>query len=184
MLVFETSNILLEPLNQDEWVNYLVHLNMSNEHYFQYGYEDKEELFELIQTPVDIGIYYTIKKTGTDEMVGYVAITPELEGTPYNNIEFYIFREYRREGYAYEAILVMIDEYFKGSLTERIPYEVVAETIIENQPSIALLEKLGFVREAIGFNVSLDENNNISAHTGLRRYVIKYEDFYKRFKKC
>lgn len=183
MIVFESSKVLLEPLNQDEWVNYLVHLNMSNEHYFQYGYEDKEELFELIQTPVEVGIYYTIKKAGTDEMVGYVAITPEIEGEPYNNLEVHIFQEYRREGYAYEAILVMIDEYFKGSLTERIPCEVVAETIIENQPSIALLEKLGFVREAIGFRVSFDENNNISAHTGLRRYVLKYEDFCKRFKK-
>ena len=183
MIVFESSKVLLEPLNQDEWVNYLVHLNMSNEHYFQYGYEDKEELFELIQTPVEIGIYYTIKKAGTDEMVGYVAITPELEGTPYNNLEFYIFQEYRREGYAYEAILVMIDEYFKGSFTGKIPCEVVAETLIENKPSIALLEKLGFVKEAVGFKVLLDENNNLSPYMGLRRFVLKHEDFCKRFKK-
>ena len=183
MIVFESSKVLLEPLNEDEWVNYLVHLNMSNEHYFQYGYEDKEELFELIQTPVEVGIYYTIKKAGTDEMVGYVAITPELEGNPYNNLEFYIFQEYRREGYAYEAILVMLDEYFSGSLTEKIPCEVIAEALIENKLSIALLEKLGFAREALGVSVSLDENNHLSSHRGLRRYVLKYEDFYKRFKK-
>ena len=37
MLVFETSKLLLEPLNQSEWENYLEHLDMYNEYYFQYG---------------------------------------------------------------------------------------------------------------------------------------------------
>ena len=43
--------------------------------------------------------------------------------------------------------------------------------------------RIGFVKEEIGFRVSLDENNHLSPYIGLRRYVLNYEDFNKRFKK-
>lgn len=176
MLVFETSKLLLEPLNQSEWENYLEHLDMYNEYYFQYGYEDKDELLPFIQTPGDMGIYYTIKKSGTNEMVGYVGITPELDELPYDNLEIYIFNEYRREGYAYEALSVIIDEYLRGRLTERIPQEIVAETLYENKPTIYLLEKLGFVKEAFGLRISLDNGGEGLQPMGIRRYVRRYEN--------
>lgn len=176
MLVFETERLLLEPLSQSDWDNYLVHLNMSDEYYFQYGYEDKEELLELIQEPDPGVVYYSVKNRASEEMIGYVGITPEVDEYPDNNLEFYIFEEFRRKGYSFEAIHVFIDEYLKGNITKNIPQEVVAETLIENKPAIELLKKLGFVDEAIGLKISMEESVDKSTVIGIRRYIFRNQE--------
>ena len=73
-----------------------------------------------------------------------------------NNLEFYIVKEHRRNGYAYETISAFIESCIAGDITGE-PHNIFsAEVITENKPCIMLLEKLGFKKSCWGMNMSSD----------------------------
>ena len=101
----------------------------------------------------------------TGETVGYIGVYEEED-----NLEFYVFREYRRRLYCSEAVGAFIKAYLSGVLTGTLHDRVIAETLWENGPAAEMLKRVGFVSDAVGFKLSENRENNI---TGTWR--LKYE---------
>ena len=73
----------------------------------------------------------------TDEMIGEIVVMPN-EGTI--SLGYTFSYKYHRKGYAFEALTALIDR-----LHERYPeWDFISFTHRENQPSMALLKKLGY----------------------------------------
>ena len=161
-----TERLALRPITEADWKNYVSHVISDNEVYVQYGYEPEPSLIEYIQNPTPEVIYYSIILKDTDEMVGYIGITETN-----NNIEFYTFKECRNNHYCSEALNVFMEMYLNGEMTGTTHESIIGETIHENEASIHLLEKAGFVKEAWGMRVNLSEDKvkDFDA-TGILRY--------------
>ena len=84
---------------------------------------------------------------------------PGPEGTA--EVGYGVLPEYRRRGIATEATLGLVNHAFKHGTVER----VIAETPVENVPSIGVLQKCGF------------QLNGEGSEAGMIRYELKKEDF-------
>ena len=170
-MIIETDRITLREITETDWANYVSHVTGDGEVFIQYGLEPDPDLLENIQNPTPEVIYRTIILNDTDEMVGYIGIAPWND-----NIEFYTFKEHRNKNYCSEALPLFIQAYLNGQLNKEVHESVIAETLGINEASIHLLEKTGFVKEAIGIRVFLpedDEENTNKNITMLRRYEYK-----------
>ncbi len=165
----KTARIILRGINKDDWNNYVNHVIDADEIYVQYGCEPTPGLIDYIHEPTPEVIYYSIIDIAANEMVGYIGILEEN-----NSIEFYIFKEYRKNNYCTEALELFIKSYLDGDMTGTKHNEIVGETLLKNEASIHILKKAGFEKEAIGFRLSFDENADaITTATGLRKYVYR-----------
>ena len=147
-----SNKLNLIPMNLTDWGTYVTHVVEAEELFIQYGIEPSDYLIECIQEPTENVLYYSIVSKDTGKMVGYIGITPEN-----NNIEFYIFKEYRKQGYGAEAISAFTKAYLDGTISGKTEENVVAETLSDNSASIALLEKLGYQRQAVGIRMDFSD---------------------------
>ena len=150
-------NIRFEIMSKADWSNYLSHVVEANELYIQYGMNPSEELLEWIQNPDPAVFYYSIHSIIHDVMVGYVGVVPKS-----GNLEFYIFREYRRQGFGFEAIDMFSRMFFSGDITGKKENELVAETLTDNEPSTRLLEKAGFQKSNEGIRIQFNHSEPIA----------------------
>ncbi len=154
----------LIPLREVDWENYFTHVTGDGEVYLQYGMEPSDELIEAIRQPTKNVLYYSVISAKKNEMAGYVGVTPEN-----GNLEFYIFKECRRKGHGEEAIAAFSKAYLDGEITGKREKVIVAETMYDNDPASALLEKLGFVKQATVLRFGSED---MSAVLGLTRYEL------------
>ncbi len=154
----------LIPLREADWENYFNHVTGDGEVYLQYGMEPSDDLIDAISQPTKNVLYYSVLSAETDEMVGYVGVTPEN-----GNLEFYIFKEYRRKGHGEEAIAAFSRVYLDGKVTGKREKVIVAETMSDNDPASALLEKLGFVKHATVLRFGSEDMSEV---LGLYRYEL------------
>ena len=81
-----------------------------------------------------------------DGSVGYIGLTERKDGV--YEAEIYVYPKFRRRGYAVEAVNVLLDRAFRGALREGSEgiavREVTASVRVENEPSRALMQKIGF----------------------------------------
>ena len=82
-------------------------------------------------------------------MLGYVGLLPDASSST-AELEFYLFREHRRKGFAAEAIKEFIAQFRSGALFGFNGKTVIAKVVYENDPSNKLIEKLGFTKTAVG----------------------------------
>ena len=146
----KAERLEFRPMTDAEWTDMVDHVFESDECCFQFGYEKSDELREMVAVPYrEAVIYYSVFLH--DELIGYIGITPNT-----NNLEFYIVKEHRRNGYAYETISAFIESCVAGDITGEPHNKFSAEVITENKPCIMLLEKLGFKKSCWGMNMSSD----------------------------
>lgn len=100
-------------------------------------------------------------------MVGYVGVTPET-----NNLEFYIFQEFKKMGIGTDAVNLLIWLWSTGQITGDREAKIEAETLSQNLASVQLLEKLGFQKEAVGLRMILSEDARYQT-ISLYSYVLK-----------
>lgn len=142
---FATERLVLRSITTKEWRNFVIHAVEANEVLIQFAHELDEGFFERNKTPCyDLCVYYSIHLPETDEMIGYIGFCNNPEYPCCNEIEYYIFRHFRRRGYAYEAISALIRKLFAGEIVNRNVSEIRASVVWENEPSMNLLRKLGF----------------------------------------
>lgn len=115
-------------------------------------------------------VYYSILLKDTKEMIGYVGVTSER-----NEIEIYIFKEFRRRSYGNTVLKAFSDMYLNGAITGKEEMEVVAIALFDNDPAIKLLEKAGFTKRLMGFQIAFDKED---MHSGLLGLFCEY--VYKR----
>ena len=145
-----TDRLLLRPMTDEEWTLIVDSVFENDECMFQFGAEKNEELRVITAEPYrDMVIYYAVLLKESDELVGYVGFSQAQ-----CNLEFYVFEEYRRKGYAGEAVRVFLELCSRGSITGASHDKFYAEVNMENEACVGLLEKLGFKRYQCGFNLS------------------------------
>lgn len=151
---------------------YVADLLLTRDFYFQYGVPYSDELVNAIDFHSSSVIYYSLVLRDTKTMVGYVGLPPCESDPACGEIEYYVFRDHRRQGYAKEALAALLDRFFSGALTGTPGRRAQAETHSDNDASRRLLERLGFTKEASGMRLSLDEDGRIDAKRsiGLCRY--------------
>ena len=139
------SNLELREMTESEYSIYVEQVISADEIFDQYGLEPTGWLVDAIREMNPRVIYYTIFDKKLDQMVGYIGITPEN-----NNIEYYVFKEFRNRGIGTMAAKSFCGAYIDGQITGKPMNEVFAETIYENAASRKLLEKAGFLKTAFG----------------------------------
>lgn len=155
--------------------NYISDLRSTDDFFFQYGEPYSDELLEAIDFHSTNVAYYSIFLKNTQTMVGYIGIHPYEDEPAYGEIEFYIFHNYRGQGFCKEAIAAYADSFFSGSLTGVKGRRILAETLTENEVVIKLLESMKFERESIGMRLPFTEDGGIDHDKtiiGTRRYKL------------
>lgn len=161
----KTERLILHEMTAADWAEYVAHVTEADELFVQYGIEPDERLIEFIKEPTIGVLYRSIALRDTGETVGYIGVYEEED-----NLEFYVFREYRRRHYCAEEVGAFIKAYLSGVLTGTRHDRVIAETLWKNGPAAEMLKKAGFMSDAVGFKLSENRENNI---TGTWR--LKYE---------
>lgn len=148
-----TDRLILRQSRDDrDLENYLSHLKEADEFYFQYGEEYSDELYKMIDFHSSGVIYYSVFLKEQDTMVGYVGVLPYRDSNS-GEIEFYIFKEHRRNHYASEALTALVEWYMSAELNQQSTRKVIAETMSKNEISCKLLESIGFAKEAMGIRL-------------------------------
>ncbi len=148
----ENTELEFHVMDQVCWKRYVEQVLDPGEFFAQYGMKQTTELLDLIQDMTPGVIYYSVFLRDTKEMVGYAGIAPDSD-----EIEVYVFKEFRRRSYGYTVLKAFLDLYLNGTITGKEETEVVAVTLFENDPAIKLLEKTGFEKRSIGFRVDFDK---------------------------
>ena len=68
----KTERLTLREMNTNDWKEYVSHVVEADEIYVQYGCEATKELLNEIQEPTQGVIYYSIRRTDSDQPVGYI----------------------------------------------------------------------------------------------------------------
>ena len=145
-----TDRLILRPMSDAEWTRFIDSVFENDECLFQFGFDKSEELREMLAEPnKERVIYYSFVLQDIGDMVGYVGITPDC-----NNLEFYVFGEYRRMEYASEAVIAFMDACKEGVITGHKIRSFIAEVVSDNTACIAFLKKLGFQKNGMGFNIT------------------------------
>lgn len=148
--ILTTERLVLRHMTDEEWARIVDSIFENDECLFHFGITKSDELRVIVAEPCrDAVIYYSLVLAEDDELVGYVGICPTN-----NNLEFYVFNEYRRQGYAYEGVKTFIDSCLEGKITRRPCNGIYAEVDADNEPCIGLLEKIGFKKLSCGFNLA------------------------------
>lgn len=171
-----TDRLVLRQSSDDrDLENYLSHLKSANEFYFQYGKEYSDELCQMIDFHSSGVIYYSVFLKEQNIMVGYVGIMPYRDNNA-GEIEFHIFKEYRRNHYASEALTALMEWYMSAELNNKSEKKITAETLIENEISCKLLEHIGFEREAVGLRLaeSLTDIDELKPPLGVGMAVYQF----------
>ncbi len=161
----KTERLMLREMTDADWAEYVARITKTDELFVQYGIEPDERLMEFIKEPTPGVLYRSIILKETGDMIGYIGVFEEA-----GNLEFYVFKEYRRKHYCSEAVGAFIKPYLSGELTGTPHDRVIAETLWENDTAVEMLKKAGFVSDAVGIKLSENTENTI---LGTRR--LKYE---------
>ena len=150
----KTKRLFIKEMTEADYIDFSeIVIDFKNSKYSMYNPplpQDDYEMEDLFYFYLDCIMAYGIYLN--NEMIGVVTVISD-------NNEFeigYMFKnKYQRKGYAYEGtkavIDLLIDNYGKYNV------KIIAGTAIKNEPSIKLLNKLGFKCESIE-EVSFIEN--------------------------
>lgn len=153
----ETSRLWLRPgKNERDSSPFLLMLRNDGDFQQYCGARFSEEnlsrfanYFERVND--EMCMYSLFLKTDAETFIGYVGFHREGDGT--FELEFYIAKEYRRNGYCEEACRAVIGQLFGEGLSVNgkllSENELYATTLAENEPTLGLLKKLGFTQHMI-----------------------------------
>ena len=170
--IFTERLVLCPSDDKRDLENYINHLKDEDSFFFQYGEQYSPELEEAIDFHSSGVIYYTVFLRNNDTMIGYVGILPYQDEEHTGELEFYFFSEYRKKGYAMEAVKAYIQAYVNGEFTDEKRNHIIAEVIAGNDPAKAFLEKLGFIKSAIGFAGNIMDGD----FQGYMKIVYEYKE--------
>lgn len=144
MRFLETERLILRNVAaKDTDIMYDYRNNESCARYQRGQTKDYEGIIALVERrkddvmSVDAPFMAAVALKDTDEMVGEIVVMPE-DGTI--SLGYTFSYKHHRKGYAFEALTALIN-----MLHERYPeWNFISFTEPENEPSMALLKKLGY----------------------------------------
>ena len=168
----ETESIKLIPINDEHIEMFKNFFDTDPDSFVNYSRLEYREFFFRCIFKVNNHHMFAIKEKTMGEIVGVVALKEICDYAHIFNIEYFVFPNFRKRGYAVEASRALIDCAFSGSLiaeketARRGIYETVNENVEliqlntsqDNLPSQNIAKKLGFVftgREKRGSRIDL-----------------------------
>lgn len=144
MTFIETDRLLLRNVAaKDAEIMYDYRNNEICARYQRGQVKDHDGIVQLIERrkddvmSVDAPFMVAVALKGTDEMVGEIVVMPN-DGTI--SLGYTFSYQHHRKGYAFEALTALIN-----TLHERYPaWDFISFTERSNEPSMALLKKLGY----------------------------------------
>lgn len=141
---------MLRTLADEEWTMLVDRVSDAEESLFQFGIEADAFRKDIAAEPNrEEVIYFAIVHAGSDAVIGYAGFAPRS-----SNLEFYVLDEYRRQGYAHEALSAFVQMCADGKVTGKTPAKIITRVIIENTACIELMKKLGFTECGCGFSIT------------------------------
>lgn len=144
MRTITTDRLYFKPMADGEWLRIVDRVFEAEESYTLFACEVTRERAE--KSNFSFVIHYTIMLPFTLDMIGYVEFTPWTK-----NIAYYIFEEYRHQGFAYEGVKAFMGACMRGEVTGGPEREFFADVVDYNVPSKRLLRKLGFCETGYGY---------------------------------
>jgi RimJ/RimL family protein N-acetyltransferase len=134
---------ILELVNTEAWIRFIGNRHVYSQHeaiiYIQKILTDKNKK------------YWTVKLKDTNAAIGIVTLI-KRDYLAHSDIGFAFLPDYFRNGYAYEATKVVLDNLTKNhSITQ-----ILATTLPDNMRSVKLLNKLGLC-----FDKEIDTGNEV-----------------------
>jgi len=153
----KTSRLTLSPYNDALDKEYRDYFSNNQAEYEKYYLSEYDEYTFYVFNSQIRPLSFAILSKDTNEFIGSVAINMIRSDCVYN-IEYYIIPEFRRRGYAEEAVSALIDaaknkklyilqETIKDGVYEEVPADIKcieAKTNTDNEASIRLVKSLGF----------------------------------------
>lgn len=171
--------ILVDATIDDRSLEFARAIHSAGEFEWYFGIEETPE--RLIELKINKKGFYNILDMGGN-FIGYVGVRYK---DPEPEIEIYIIEEYRRNGYAKEALRVMLTKAFDEGFDGIDIQKLISSVRKENLPSQKLMESCGFEQNKdIGFCMlvffSEESDEPISQPVELVHYYITREMFEKR----
>lgn len=147
-ITLETARLVLRPFQSQDAVDLFELLSDRDTCYDDAGYPPFEAMNEEYQKLMDsfVGdkcrIIIALKEN--NKAIGIIHLmNTERDAVSYE-LGYLVNKNYRRKGYAFEALSALIDTLFADGV------ELLCATVFEyNEKSAALLKKLGFIQEGI-----------------------------------
>ncbi len=158
----KTSRLILQPFDDildKKYCTFFLRNKYEYENYYGHEYSKDEVNSQAHQKYAQLSFAVLLKQN--NEFIGSIALN-EMNDAKYH-LEYYIKPEYRKNGYAFEAVQEILKRAFNNKLVvlrDTIKYSVYNKKTINakciyarvdtnNLPSIGLLEKLGFKKDGI-----------------------------------
>ncbi len=176
-----TERLVLRPICEDDQKLFSYHYMHDGDFYICAGEEPTAENIENSAERFG-NLYFTVENRKTGEVIGNLGMKLH-EKTPTAELEYYIFKEHRRNGYCREAVLALAEKAFRGELA--VPEYTVRDDVYErknvridviramvpeiNEPSLNTVRSCGFIHEGTLHRAFAAGNN----------YYVNEEVFYK-----
>ncbi len=175
---FCSSRLIFRAMNYELSRKCIKHIVEDNEFdsYFRLP-KSKHKTLDLCRS-----LYFIILKKGSNEVIGYIGFAPkEPEKCKFGNIEYYIFKKHRYNGYAKEAISALTDALFSKKLyinretefqhcykKKKVDIDLI-RAIIEkgNMKSVKTIKSCGFLYEGTLHNAAYHN-----------KQIIDFENYY------
>ena len=145
LAAFETERLRMRLMTKDEWSIFVDRTIQAEEVNDTFACEPDDAFFRFaLKTNFNMAINYSVFLADTGEMIGYVGFCIDEDDPNLNNLAYYVFDEYRRQGYCIEAVKAITDMILNGEITEEKPDVIYAWVVWGNKPSSGLLEKAGY----------------------------------------
>lgn len=147
------SRFMLELVNTRGWLKYIgdrkVHTVADAEQYIQ----------RILDNPVYF--YHVIEVSNSNEPVGVISFL-KRDSQQYYDIGFAMLPKFERRGIAFEACTA----YMQAIQADQVFENLIAICLPNNEPSIALLKKLGFT-----FQKEFEQGDEVLALYGMKDIV-------------
>ena len=145
LAAFETERLNMRLMTRDEWAIFVDRTVQAEEVNESFVCEPDDAFFRFaMKTNFDTAINYSMFLADTGEFIGYVGFCIDEDDPNLNNLAYYVFGEYRRQGYCIEAVKAVTDMVLNGEITEEKPDVVRALVLWGNVASSDLLVKAGY----------------------------------------
>ena len=171
----ETQRLMLLPASNDrDNAQFLDMLQNDGDFNIFSGMDLTKKSLSLFNNYLEPNKFYAIyAKCDLENLVGYVGLSKQHERM---EIEFYIKKDKRRNGYAHEAITALCSKAINGEL--EITYsEIYATTLEDNIATQILLKKCGFEdfssENSLTDIIRIDFNSESVYTLGTKEFVLR-----------
>lgn len=137
-----TNDLLIKPMNEKEWRDYVCAVTEAGGIPAMYGIEPTAEFLKNFQVKNPVIEAYSVHGQDKKGQIGYFGLNVET-----GRIECYIYPDERKKGYGTQAMKTFVEMCLDGSITGEKMKKITATVYGENEAADKLLAKTGFRKQ-------------------------------------